>query len=144
MTWAYPAGADAGWARAVLAACGPRVVEVNSAFAVPHAQPPWGGHDTIRYDAVAERPGGVVYLRRHGAAFNIFPKPWLGRQLDGCYSIGPGLVGERQRTVVLAQIFRGAEDTLRSLAADDRWAERPILESARRYERSCTLFSGYV
>jgi hypothetical protein len=77
-------------------------------------------------------------------AFNIVPKPWLGQQLDGCYSIGPGLVGDRQCTVVLAQVFRGCEETLRSLAADGRWPEPPLVVSTRRYGSSCTLFSGYL
>gem|GEM_PF-3666615 len=136
--------ADAEWVRLALAACGPRVLEVNSVFAVPHTQPPWGGHDHIRYDCVATRPDGEVYLRSHGTGFNIVPKPWLGQHIDGCYSIGPGLVGERQRTVVLAQVFRVGEETLRSLAADSRWPEPPLVASARRYGSRCTLFSGYL
>lgn len=127
-----------------MAACGPRVLEVSSVFAVPLAQPPWGGHEHIRYDSAATRPDGEIYLRSHGTDFNIVPKPWLGQGIDGCYSIGPGLVGCQQRMVVLAQLFRVGEEALGSLAADSRWPAPPLRASARRYGRPCTLFSGYL
>jgi hypothetical protein len=136
--------ADADWVRLALAACGPRVLEVNSVFAVPYTQPPWGGDDHIRYDCVATRLDGEVYLRSHGVGFNIVPKPWLGQQIDGCYSIGPGLVGERQCTVVLAQVFRVGEEALRLLADDSRWLESALVASVRRYGSRCTLLSGYL
>jgi hypothetical protein len=119
-------------------------MEVNSVFAVPHSLPPWGGHDYIRYKCVATGPDGPVYLRSHGTGFNIVPRPWLGQQIDGCYSIGPGLVDERQRTVVLAQIFRRGDDALVALAGNDRWPAAPLIESKQRYGLRCLLFSGYL
>lgn len=128
----------------MLAACGSRIVEVNGVFAVPYSLPPWGGHDHIRYECVATGPDGPVYLRSHGTEFNIVPRPWLGQQIDGCFSIGPGLVEERQRTVVLAQVFRGGDDALAALASDDQWPAPPLIESGSRYGIRCLLFSGYL
>jgi hypothetical protein len=136
--------AETDWIREALAACGSHVIEINGVFAIPHSLPPWGGRDHIRYECVAAGPDGPVYLRSHGSEFNIVPKPWLGQQIDGCYSIGPGLVGEQQRTVVLAQVFRGGEDALVALASDGRWPMAPLIESKRRYGMRCLLFSGYL
>lgn len=133
-----------GWVRAALTRCGPTVVEINAVFAVPYVAPPWGGHDHIRYECEATGPNGPVYLRSHGWGFNILPKPWLGQRISGCYSIGPGLADGKQRTVVLAQLFRGAGDVLDVLAADRRWATKPLLKAGQRYGLPCLLFSGYL
>ena len=120
------------------------MVKVNAVFAVPYSLPPWGGRDHIRYECEATGPNGPVYLRSHGTGFNILPKPWLGQRINGCYSIGPGLVGGQQRTVVLAQVFHGGGDVLAALAADERWPASPLLEAEQRYGLSCLLFSGYL
>lgn len=136
--------AETDWIRAAFAVCGPRVVEINGVFAVPYSLPPWGGHDHIHYECATAGPDGPVYLRCHGTEFNIVPKPWLGQQIDGCYSIGPGLVDGQQRTVVLAQMFRGGDDALAALAGDDRWPTAPLIESKQRYSLRCLLFSGYL
>jgi hypothetical protein len=136
--------AETNWVRAALVTCDPRVVEVSSVFAVPYSLPPWGGHDHIRYQCVAAGTDGPIYLRSHGTEFNILPRPWLGQQIDGCFSIGPGLVDERQRTVVLAQVFRGNENVLAALARDGRWPVPPLVEASKRYGMSCLLLSGYL
>lgn len=136
--------AETDWIRTALADGGPRVIEVNAVFAAPHSLPPWGGRDHIRYTCVATGSDGPIYLRSHGTEFNILPRPWLGQQIDGCYSIGPGLVNGQQRTVVLAQMFRGRDDALIALAADDRWPTTPLVEAKQRYGLRCLLLSGYL
>lgn len=119
-------------------------MEISSVFAVPHSLPAWGGREYIRYECAAAGPHGPVYLRSHGTGFNIMPRPWLGQQIDGCYSIGPGLVDEQQRMVVLAQVFRGRDDALLTLAGDVRWPMRPLVESRRCYGLRCLMLSGYL
>lgn len=125
----------------------PGISEVSAVYCIPRINPPWGGKESLCYSVEGvQDDGSTLFLRSHGTRFNILPRPWLGRGMCGCFSVGPGLVGFAQETVVLLQWFAppSASSALANLAADAIWSGTAIIESCRVYDRQCHLLSAIL
>lgn len=101
----------------------------------------------LRYARRAsDRSGRTVYLRSHGADFNIVPPEWVVSGFTHVFSLGPGLDQDGvERTLLLDQSFvpgSGAE-TLRILEelGIDREAKCAV---SPEYSAVCTRISALV
>jgi hypothetical protein len=126
----WPEPAPCRQIRAALSELG--VAEVSAIAAIPRA-PRYGTSNgrrypvLLRYPLVATEEAGTeaLFLRSHGADFNLIPPEWLSRDLSRVFSIGPGIDPDTQAEslLVLVQCFEpdrhhhGLPALLTSLAA---------------------------
>jgi hypothetical protein len=105
------------------------------------AVPMPNGADVI-YDVavVADPGGGRWFLRSYGTGFNILAHRWVRAGISRCYSVGWGLVGDRQSSrLLLGQAFDPQADLLGSRISEALrpLTDRIILATSVVFGRSC-------